>query len=74
MTFGSYFDVVATHLSFWIRRENVILRRHLCVAREPAFGTAWIKFGRLKGVGRGIKADRHGTSSPCSAVRVLKNL
>src|SRR6516162_161747 len=39
---------------FWIRRENVILRRHLGMAREPAFGTAWIKFGGLKRIGRRI--------------------
>src|SRR5262252_1794486 len=36
---------------FWIRRENVILRRHLGMAREPAFGAAWVKFGGLKCVG-----------------------
>jgi hypothetical protein len=36
---------------FWIRRENVIVRRHGGMAREPAFGAAWTKFGRVKRVG-----------------------
>src|SRR5580704_10808888 len=39
---------------FWIRRENVILRRHLGMAREPALGTAWRQFGRLERVGRRV--------------------
>src|SRR5262249_22300601 len=41
-----------SHFTFWgspfgICRENVILRRHLGMARKPAFGAAWVKFGGL---------------------------
>ena len=41
-------------LPLWIRSEYVILCRHHRMAREPALGTAWIKCGRLKSIGRRI--------------------
>jgi hypothetical protein len=43
-----------THLPFWIRGPNIILRRHLGAAREPAFGAAQVKFGWLKCIRRWI--------------------
>src|SRR6516164_7402784 len=55
---------------FWICRENVILRRHFGVAREPAFATAWIKLGRLKRVGRCIVSPL----GECPSVRVRESL
>src|SRR6516165_1052736 len=55
---------------FWICRENVILRRHFGVAREPAFATAWIKLGRLKRVGRWIVSPL----GECPSVRVRESL
>src|SRR5215472_2061901 len=54
---------------FGIRRENVILRRHLGMAREPASGAAWIKFGGLKRVGCCIVRPL----GKCPAVRVRES-
>src|SRR5262249_55820359 len=55
---------------FWIRGPNVILRRHLGMAREPALGAARIKFGRLKRVGRWIISPL----GICPSVRIRESL
>src|SRR5215831_8050686 len=55
---------------FWIRGPNVILRRYLVMAREPAFGTARAKFGRLKRVSRWIIIPLR----ICPSVRVRESL
>jgi hypothetical protein len=64
--------VAASNSLFWIRCENAILCRHYRVAREPAVATTWIKFGRLKCVGRGIISPL-GLVSDC-ALNFLKCL
>src|SRR5262249_23021507 len=55
---------------FWIRGPNVILRRYLGMAREPAFGTARAKFGTLKRVSRWIIIP----ARICTSVRVGESL
>src|SRR5262249_670655 len=55
---------------FWIRGPNVILRRYLGMACEPAFGTARAKFGRLKRVYRWIIIPLR----ICPSVRVRESL
>src|SRR5262249_26370413 len=56
--------------SLWIWGPNVILRRHLGMARESTFGTARTKFGRLKRVGCWIIIPL----GVCPSVRVRESL
>src|SRR5262245_14157120 len=59
-----------TRSSFRVCGVNVVLCRHPRVTREPAFGTAWIKLGRLERVGRCIISPL----GICPAVRIRELL